>query len=163
MSEYAPLGLKTENLKLKTFPAIIHHQKPMPICPMSQPVKNFLLATITAALFLTAPRAISESPFLPGGARTLHLAGAITNGTVTVSWPFIAGHWELMTQQPADTGEWQAVSANLYHTNNTTVSVTQPLPAKPALYRLRRVFPKLANSQFPPMPKMPTNRPVRPQ
>jgi hypothetical protein len=129
---------------------------------MSQPLKNFILVAITAALFLAARPASSESPFLPGGARTLHLSGVITNGSVTVSWPIISGNWELMTQQPADTGQWQAVPTNLYHTNDTTVSVSQPVPAKTAFYRLRRVFPRRNNIPLPPMPQIPTNHPVRP-
>jgi hypothetical protein len=128
---------------------------------MPQALKNFLLVV---AFILAAPQLRAEtSPFLPGGARTLHLSGSITNKQVIISWPVISGHWELMIQQPADTGEWQPIPADLYHTNAATVSVTQKIPAHPALYRLRRVLPNRANIAMPPMPKMPTNRIVPPK
>jgi hypothetical protein len=120
-----------------------------------------IVRLLTVLAFATAVNA-EKSPFLSGGSHNLHLSATLSGNNVTISWPKIPGTWELMTQQPADTGDWQSIDPALYHTNNATVTVTQPLPTQGGLYRLRRYLPKLTNLQMPPMPQPPTNR-IRPR
>jgi hypothetical protein len=150
----------------------IHHcsyrdpARPVQKTFMFQLLRTCSIALLT--LFIMGRQAGAQTNRLAlTGTGAKGLTAVATNGCVILSWPVMAGTWQLMEQQPAFTAEWVPVAAEHYLTNAFGVSVMLALPAKTALYRLRHSPgihpPKLsATPDMPPMPPLPppsTNRP----
>jgi len=93
----------------------------------------------------------------------LVLTAVVTNNDMVLSWRVRPGYWGVVEQQPAFKTDWKPIARELYRTNSGMVSVTLPLPAQTALYRLQHVFPMrpAAMPSMPPLPPVATNR-VRP-
>ena len=105
-----------------------------------------------------------EEIFLRGNSGKGPLTAAMKGTNVVLSWPAQPGSWKLMSQAPANTGEWTPVAIP-FHTNAATVSVTMPVPTQTTLYKMVRTFTRRkAPPLLPPapLPTSSTNRPPKP-
>jgi hypothetical protein len=87
------------------------------------------------------------------------LSVAITNDTLTLSWPKSATNWMLSTQAVNDR-RWNFAMATLYKTNETEIYLATALPVKTTFYRLIKTPPGFRNRvgkppQPPPLPPLP--------